>query len=184
MVREQPSASQLGVAGPRQAGCLPGRGATTPSNFHKIKNTVTQASQGPAHKHIHNPSKHSETQTKTTETSNQCASKQQTYESQFSLTITLYQSWCCCRPGYVYWVGWAHWASRPGGHAGASGRPVSVCRAGGAAGPHWPHSPTLHGYRGLYGSPRTTWQPAGLGGRAGREGRRWHAGAHLAAGDA
>ena len=46
----------------------------------------------------------------------------------------------------------------------------SVCRAGGAAGPHWPHSPTLHGYRGLYGSPRTTWQPAGLGGSRGAGG--------------
>lgn len=120
----RPSASQLGVATPCQQDVALGRGAATPSNFHKIKNTVTQASRGPAHKHIHNPSKHNETQTKTTETSNQCACKQQTYESQFGLTITLYQSWCCCRPGYVYWVGWAHWASRPTDTRSASGRPV------------------------------------------------------------
>lgn len=109
---------------PARQGVSLDRGAATPSNFHKIKNTVTQASRGPAHKHVHNPSKHNETQTKTTETSNQCARKQQTYESQFGLTITLYQSWCCCRPGYVYWVGWAHWASRPTDTRGASGRPV------------------------------------------------------------
>lgn len=152
---------------------LPDEGAATPSNFHKIKNTVTQASQGPAHKHIHNPSKHSETQTKTTETSNQCALKQQTYESQFSLTITLYQSWCCCRPGYVYWVGWAHWASRPEIHTMCVGLPSGAC-----AGPGGQPGLTGHtllrymdteactGRRGPPGS-RPAW-----GGRAGREGRR------------
>ncbi|KAK7082092.1 hypothetical protein SK128_027183 [Halocaridina rubra] len=32
----------------------------------------------------------------------------------------------------------------------------NVCRAGGAARPQWPHTPMLHGYRGLYGSLRTS----------------------------
>lgn len=106
-------------------------------------------------------------------------------ESQFGLTITFFQSWCCCRPEYVYWVGWGPLGIVSYSHAKVGWTAQwSMCRAGGAAGPHWPRSPMLHGYRGLYGSPRTAWwtAPTWVVTRGGRAAN--HAVAHLAGGDA
>lgn len=106
-------------------------------------------------------------------------------ESQFGLTITFFPV-LVLLPSRVRILGWmgplgmwpySHskvwWAAQ-----------WSVCRAGGAAGPHWPHSPMLHGYRGLYGSPRTAWwtAPTWVVTRGGRAAS--HAVAHLAVGDA
>lgn len=80
-----------------------------------IKNTVTWASQGPAHTHthtLHNPLEHNGTQTEITNTQLMCVETTNRHlESQFGLTFTFFHSWCCCRPEYVYLVGWG-----PTGH--------------------------------------------------------------------
>lgn len=164
-----------------------GQGKATPSDFHKIKNTVTQASQRPAHTHITQPIR---TQLNTNKNNRNIQSMcvettNRHLESQFGLTITF--SILVLLPSRVRILGWMG----PTGQCGpiATSRwgwtaQWSVCRAGGAAGPHWPHSPMLHGYRGLYGSPRTAWwtAPTWVVTRGGRAAN--HAVAHLAGGDA
>lgn len=92
-------------------------------------------------------------------------------ESQFGLTFSFFPV-LVLLPSRVRILGWMgpHWALWPCGRAGVWwAAQWNVCRAGGAAGPLWPHSPTLHGYRGLYGSPRTAC---------------WHYGPLMAAGGA
>lgn len=138
------------------------------------------------HTQLHNPSEHNGTQTETTETPNvRWNNKQTSWEPVrsdhcfFPVLVLL--------PSRVRILGWMgpHWALWPCGRAGVWwAAQWNVCRAGGAAGPLWPHSPTLHGYRGLYGSPRTAcWalrtMMAARGGRAAS-----HAAAYLAGGDA
>lgn len=62
-------------------------------------------------------------------------------------------------PSRVRILGWMgpHWAWQPYGHAKMWwATQWNVCRAGGAARPQWPHTPMLHGYRGLYGSLRSS----------------------------
>lgn len=95
------------------------------------------------------------------------------FESQFSLTITFFQSWCCCRPEYVYWVGWGplgNVALQPG--QGVEGHPVD--RVQGRGGQPDLTGRTLLCYMDTEACTGRRGPPGGphqAGGHTGREGR-------------